>query len=611
MVTTPVLRMAALFPSLGHFLSLLCEISVFKSNLFVAKAIVKGVLYLTIGPRGDNHLREEVRARNRASSFQWAVSRLSSLGYDRIQSCEKEGEGKREGEAQVAEMSEVGFSVSSLSSSLVFTLTSQILLKLEKMEERVMRQNQALIRYWSGEGEGKGKKPNLSSQFCSFRSSISRKCASFLENGHFAIPLIERIIMSPVRNVISNLSNYDHRTKRMETIEDEKKKKSCRECICGIDKALVERLFANGGFYFEKLSLSCRASLITQCPHSLSFEIMRVIRQISGSKLPSKEKIEGEAGALIESSFLSPPLFSHLSSILHHLIFSSMHPLIIKLFQCISQAVLRRLEKGLFSKIPFSSSSLSLYWPSPLIHFLSLIPSSLLHFIPLNKALLSIVHASQSHTCNPSSSSSPSLPSPSSSLLSSWFTILAFPKWFNSAYYLLSFDDHQLDGDVPPSVHHTISFLAWHSHPSHHPSMILASRDILIALQLSKRFYAGLEGSTADFVSTILASSPAAHPFLIWAWDPSRKNQNSVFSDIVSEILAQKALSITLDTIVEFLEERASFPSTSSEPSYSSSKGIADASKYILKSLESQQSMATAMGQEVKSRLLLLANNIE
>ena len=590
MITTPVLKLAAQNPSLGHFLTLLCDHSELKANVHLSKTLVKCILYIAMGPRDDKHLDQNVRAKNRSQALRWALDRLSSLKCDSIQSFSRfKNIPEFSPLAQGQLMTDLGFSQTVLSGSVVSTLSSQLLLKLEKVDALVLANESFLA---SKSSNSLIKAPKFSAQkYVSFRYSISLKCVPLLDNGPFVRPLLEQLILSPVRNNISNSFSCSTQSEIESPSSKNHDMKPSNRCICGLSSELIERLWANSGSQFEKLSSAAKAHLLHQCPASLSNELTRVIRLVNARPLTSKSTIEVLAAHLIDAGFHFASVFIHVTSVLRQLILSCMHPMLIRLYQVISEGLHSRLKNEKRGNL--FMTDFGLYWPSPLVYILSTEPKDARQYLNLNMALESSIK-SRIWTLNSELSSEPPV---ISNIQKAWFILLAFPKWIDFAYDILTECDLS-ELDAENHVFELIKFLAFNAHPISHESRERAIEDFKIHLPRMKSLYNGDSPYRNDFLSGALEADAVVHPLLIRFWHPSIRTETSIFCNIVSELLARNPHTITLDTILTFLEEVASIavPSGKIEISF--------AAKHIWTVIETNHALSS--NKDVKNRIEML-----
>lgn len=545
MISTTVLKLAAENPALGHFLTLLCNYSELKANVHVAKTLVKCVLFIAMGPRDDKHLDQTTRARNRSQALRWAISRLEALKSDPLQSPSRFIDMPEYSPlAQGQMMTDLGFSQTTLSASIISALTTQLLLKLEKVDALALSNESALL---SAAHDANFKAPRFSAQkYVNFRRSISLKCVPLLDNGTLIRPLLEQLILSPVRLMIPNSSSGHLQESRHHEMQTDSQSNESLECICGLSSELIDRLWANSATHFERLSKAAKTHLLHQCPASLSNEIARVIRLVNARPMANKTSIQGIAGNLIEAGFRHAPVFVHITSVLRQLILASMHPLIIRLFQFISEAVHSRLKSDQFERIV--SSNFSLHWHSKLIHILSQAPQDLRQFKFINMALETSLGA-RIWTIT----SEQALEPPAIALTQkAWFNILGFPKWTDFAYSTLAKCNLDELGDESAAIE-ALRFLAFNAHPISHERREHAIEEMKLFIPRIRSMYESNK-VRSDVLSESFEAHPLVHPFLLWSWDPSNTTSTAILCNIASETLTRNLPSITLDTIISFLE---------------------------------------------------------
>lgn len=584
MVSTTVLKLAAENPSLGHFLTLLCSHSELKANVHIAKTLVKCVLFIAMGPRDDKHLDQATRAKNRSQSLRWALARLEALRCDSLQSPSRFiGKPEYSPLAQSQMMTDLGFSQTTLSASIISTLTTQLMLKLEKVDALVLSNESELL---SMAQEATFKPPRFSAQkYVNFRRAISLKCVSLLDNGTLIRPLLEQLILSPVRLMLPNSSSGTLQEVYHPESHTEDHSTESTECICGLSSELIERLWANAGSHFEKLSKAAKTQLLHQCPSALSNELTRVVRFANARPMANKSSIQVIAANLIEAGFRHPPVFVHVTSVLRQLLLASMHPLIIRLFQAISEGVHSRL-KG--EKLEFIvPSNLTLHWHSKLVHILSKDPKDIRQFKFINMALEASLGA-RIWTPTAELSSEP----PAVALIQkAWFNILAFPTWTEFAYKALARCDLEELSDRESSANEVLRFLAFNAHPMSHERREHVIEDLKLHIP---RVRSLLESNITrnDVLFELFEAHPLVHPLLLWCWDPANSTSTTILCNIVSETLARNLPSITLDTILSFLESHQQNEAHSS---------IQDVARHLRKLIESN--MTVSSNKDVKQRI--------
>lgn len=550
MISTPVLKLASDFPRLGHLLSLIGTVAVFRAHLILARTLVKCVLYIALGPREDKHLLPQERAERRAVALKWASDLIALIRRDRIQSefyfIENAAHSPK---PQVSLMTDLGFSRSSLSAAVVQQLVTQLLAKVEAVDTFFLNHPQ-LTRAWTHEGV-KDQLLIGAAKYCSLRHSLSIKCVPLLENGSFALPLAEKIINSPVRRLIPNYWSSAAQVPQTTTKSQEYGGTEGTECICGMANEFIERLFANSATQFQKLGAATRAQLLQQCPKALTIEIERTIKQVIARPFAAKSAIQDVAANLIEASLLSPPVFVHWSSITRRLISGSTHPSIICLYSNVSESVFQRLQSA--KKRP--SAPIASYWPCPLFQLLSTIPKSSKQYLGINMALERLT-----------GQQNPGIIAGSASITSIWFTILGFPSWIRRAYELIV---ENVECRRPEENEAIFRFLSWHAHPVSLASRDAALEDMVKQCDRISRMYSEskltlMESEEAILIS-VLDSHPLVHPLLLYFWKSDSKSivQTGFGGDgascerILTLAVQRKSPTLCVPMVLEYLESQA------------------------------------------------------
>lgn len=545
-MTTPVLKLAVENPSLAYFLTLLCESSELKASIQLVTLLTKCVLFIALGPRGDQKLDEVNRQKSRAQAIEWSISRLESLKSDSIQSATRfQDHPEYSPLAQSQMMTDLGFSQTELSTKVFVTLVAQLQFKLEKVDTLILSNERSLL---FGAQNVHIKAPKFSAQkYVLFRRSLSLKCVPLLDNANIVRPLLEQLILSPARSAISNTFVGSAQTGSVSSITPGSTSSETKECICGLATELIDRLWANAGLHFKNFPKHVRVQLLHQCPAALSNEITRIIKSVNTRFMASRTSIRGLAADLIDAGAKFAPVFVHITAVLRKLILASMHPFIIRLYQTISTGVHSSLktEKSRIRFIP----NFSLYWHSSLTHTLSQDPQDMRHYKMVNLALETAIHA-KIWTHNSELSSEP----PALALIrNAWFTILAFPKWVDSAYLYLSQCD-LADLEDESSVFDVLRFLSFVAHPMSHEQREGAIESLKQLLPRLRTAYSTNSIANSDLISVVLDADPVVHPLLLQCWDPLSAPPSVIFG-VISEILARKPPTITLDTILCFLED--------------------------------------------------------
>jgi hypothetical protein len=543
MSTTNIMKIASEEPRLARFLASICPIPEFTAHIHLSRMLVKCILYLALGPRDDQHLAPSVRLKRRAAALQWALEQLEVLRRDVIQSehyfMTIPTSTPR---PQVNMMTDLGFSRTVLSSSVISTLISTLMLKLEHIDTMVASKP-ALLGLWSEEKSSKFS----ASKYCSVRHAISLKCSILLDNGPAVRPLIEKLISSTTRLQIPNSSSSTHQI----SPQAPSGTNSTPECFCGLANALVDSLFANGAHHFENLTLATRAYLLYQCPHAMSLEITRVLKSVVHRPLASRSTIQGLAGNIIEASFVFPAVYLHCASILRQLIISSAHPSIIRLYSIIAQSVHQRLE----SAVNLKSLSLAQYWPSYLVCLLENDPISHHQYKALTKEL-ELVTGTRIRCIDEESST---LASQQIFSQEPWFLVLAFDRWIRQAYILGATDlrDTATKDDV-------FAFLAWHAHPvsdQHRQNAYNALKKLVPSIM-------SMYNGGTEVIEEVVLAPAVVHPFLLYCWNPALQSSTYYIERVLLHCMRNKT-SITLCMILDFFEHLKAHHSQLVTPSLS------------------------------------------
>lgn len=531
MAATTVLKLASEEPRLTRFLSAIANIPEYKAHIQVARSLVKCILFLALGPRDDNQLPQEIRAQRRATALQWALSLIDILRRDRIQSefyfIETPTSSPH---PQLGMMTDLGFSSTTLSASIIASLISQITAKINYVDNVIMSKDE-LIYYWS---EKKTAKFSVT-KYCSIRHALSLKCVSLIDNGPAILSLIEKIISSPARTQIPNISSFSSSRVVSNLTAGSSNQVPMTECICGISNELIDKLFANGAQHFEKLGSNAKASLLFQCPRTLSLELERCIKNVIARPIAAQSVIQDLNRNIIESSLIYPAIYVHCASILRHLIITSTHPSLIRMYIIISESVHQRLKTANLMKNQF----LGRYWSSSLIYILSKEPSSTLQYASLN---LEIENLTGSKICSDEEDTR-IFGHPRTFTQEIWFTVLSFHHWIRKAYYLAVAVEAPLQKEL-------FKFLAWHAHPMSENARTLAFNCMVDIVPRIKLMF---EMTGDEIMQEVSLAPPVVHPFLLYCWTPEEHVPSFTMETVVKYCLRHRT-GITLCMILDYFE---------------------------------------------------------
>lgn len=541
MSSTTVLQIASQEPSLGQLLTRAIQVPCYRSHVMLARDMVKCILYLALGPTGDEHVPAAKRQASRVAALEWAFERLSVLNQDKVQSevhfLDTPESSPR---AHVHMMTDLGFGKSTLSATVIASLVEQFTKKLDKLEAII--ENTGLLH--DIEGETSSNAPNFkltTAAYCSMLHSVSLKCVSLMDNGTVAKPLLERLASSTTRSRITNFKfSHDSAANSADPPNS-----NLDRCICGLANDFVKKLFAQGAKHFDNyLSPSAQATLLYKCPTASSLELRRIVRQYLLKPLASKPQVALLLQNVINGGIKYPSVFLQFCAYLSHLIQASNHPALCRLYYIANASMIARL---LVSKIGDRRPDLtpSSFWPSPLASLLMTPPETVHHYKIANQTIQAAMQGSSK------------LGPPSALVLRQiWFTLLAFYDWIEEAYYIL--------GKLPQSGEDKVDvarFIVFHAHPTLSDRNASESSSLLLNYALRIQTYYAGKGDDPDLVREVLEKSDAfVHPLLLSCFNPKLGNIN-LFTHVIDSIINQptsSAPSLGLAQIVECIERLAS-----------------------------------------------------